>query len=104
VARAEALKQLQAGGLVLIADDSAVPDAAYLNLFHSDLIVLASAELLNVPLGIKSKAAGPAIAGPAVLPAAVPALAARPILVRPAAVKAVPLLVRPAAPAKPVEK
>jgi hypothetical protein len=107
VAKADALKRLKAGGLVLIAGDTAAPDAGYLNMFRGDLIVLASPELVNVPLGTKSKSAeGPPIAAPAVLPAAVPALAARPILVRPAVIKVAPLPVAPprAAPSKPVEK
>ena len=85
VAKADALKRLKAGGLVLIAGDTRVPDASYLKMFRGDLLVLVSPELLNVPTGAKATAgAAPA----AVLPAAQ-------LLVRPAVIRAVPLRVQP---------
>jgi hypothetical protein len=47
--RADALKRLKAGGLVLIAGDGRFPDANYLKAFEKDLLVLASQELVFPP-------------------------------------------------------
>jgi hypothetical protein len=106
VAKVDALKQLKAGGLVLISGDTRAPDPAYLTMFRSDLLVLVSPELLNVPLGSKRSKptadAKPAVApAPAALPAA-PAIR----LVLPAVLQAAPLKVQPAqaAPPKVAEK
>jgi len=81
VAKAEAFRQLQAGGFALIAGDDSVPDAAFLKMYRGDLLVLVSPELMNVPTGKKGQAG---IAAPIPLPA-VRAGAVR-VLVRPAAV------------------
>jgi len=51
VSREAAVARLKAGGLVLVAGDTRVPDAAFLKLFRGDLLVLVSPELLNVPNG-----------------------------------------------------
>jgi hypothetical protein len=128
VPRADALKRLKAGGMVLIAGDNRVPDAAYLNTFRGDLLVLVSAELLNVPtkpsalpggvvrpLPIKIAPLAPAVlpvapAVPAPAPAPAKPDADKPAEVapaKPAVLPARPILVRPGAgravplPAKP---
>ena len=101
----DTLKRLKAGGLVLIAGDSRVPDASYLKMFRGDLLVLISPELLNVPTGIKSKAAGDLIVQPGIAPAPAPALLVRPAVIQaaPFRVQVQPLIVAPAPPAeKPV--
>jgi hypothetical protein len=73
IPRADALKQLKAGGLVLIAGDNRFPDAEYLKAFHDDLIVLVSAELAFPP-GMPNPYDSPAKAdAPAAKPAAQPA-------------------------------
>ncbi len=106
VAKDAAMKRLKAGGFVLIAGDSRVPDASYLKLFRGDLLVLVSSELLNVPTGLKGKAG--VIVAPVALP--VQAIQFKAALVRPAVIQAVPLRVQPlkeapVAPApKPAEK
>ena len=46
VPRAEALKRLRAGGLVLLAGDNRFPDAVYLKAFRDDILVLVSGELV----------------------------------------------------------
>lgn len=103
--RAVALKQLQAGGLALIASDDSAPDLSYLKAYRGDLLVLASPELVNVPTGTKAKGGAPALVvrpnapAPVLLPA-VAAPAAR-ILVRPA-LRVAPLAPPPAPP--PAEK
>ena len=106
VAKDAAMKRLKAGGFVLIAGDSRIPDASYLKLFRGDLLVLVSSELLNVPTGLKGKAG--VIVAPVALP--VQAIQFKAALVRPAVIQAVPLRVQPlkeapVAPApKPAEK
>ncbi len=57
VDKADALKRLTAGGLVVIAGDNRLPDAQYLKMFRGDLLVLVSPELANVPTGAKGKPA-----------------------------------------------
>jgi hypothetical protein len=42
----QVLKQLAGGGLVIVAGDPRLPDAAYLKSFHEDLIVLVGEELM----------------------------------------------------------
>ena len=46
VPRAEALKRLKAGGLVLLAGDNRFPDAEYLKAFRDDVLVLVSGEFV----------------------------------------------------------
>jgi hypothetical protein len=46
VPRAEALKRLKAGGLVLLAGDNRFPDPEYLKAFREDVLVLASGEFV----------------------------------------------------------
>lgn len=46
IGRTEVLKRLAAGGTVLVAGDSRMPDAAYLKAFRADVIVLTGAELV----------------------------------------------------------
>lgn len=112
VPRGDALERLKAGGLVLIAGDNRVPDAAYLEPFRGDLLVLVSPELLNVPTrakaGVRRDVVPPAPVqlAPAVQPVAVPArvvpgavLRARPVRIlpapaRPAVEEATPLPAR----------
>ncbi len=93
VAKDEAVRRLRAGGLVLVAADARLPDAAFLQPFCGDLLVLVSGEGLTAP----GTTPAPALPGglarplPAILrvaPQAIPALPAAPL--------AVPL---PAAPA-----
>jgi hypothetical protein len=94
VPRADALKRLAGGGLVLIAGDNRLPDAAFLKAFRGDVLVLTSAELV-LPLSSAARAIPraaplPAVAVPAVLqPAPVlaaplPAPVARPLPLKPA--------------------
>jgi hypothetical protein len=102
VPRAEALKRLTAGGYALIAGDSRVPDENFLNRFRGDLLVLVSAELLNVPVG--KKGAAPTAVRAVPVPAVVaPALVAAPaqVLVKPAlrVAPAVEKVEKPVAPA-----
>jgi hypothetical protein len=49
IPKAEAMKRLKAGGLVLVASDNQFPDTEYLKAFHEDLIVLVSPELTFPP-------------------------------------------------------
>ena len=46
VPRSEAIKRLQAGGLVLLAGDNKFPDAEYLKAFREDVMVLVSGEFV----------------------------------------------------------
>lgn len=46
VPRSEALKRLAAGGMVLVAGDSRMPDDTYLRGFRDDVLVLVSNELV----------------------------------------------------------
>lgn len=46
IGRTEVLKRLSAGGTVLVAGDSRMPDAAYLKAFKEDVIVLTGPELV----------------------------------------------------------
>jgi hypothetical protein len=46
VSRKEALKRLQAGGMVLLAGDNRFPDPEYLKAFRDDLLVLVSGEFV----------------------------------------------------------
>lgn len=107
VPRTDALKRLQAGGLVLIAGDNRLPDAEYLKAFRDDLLVLVSAEL-TFPAGMpnpfdtaakpSTAATGPAkppvaqplppVARP--LPQILPAAPIRPAAINPAVIKPVP--------------
>jgi len=91
ISKPEVLKQLKAGGLVVVAGDNSLPDASYLKIFRSDLIVLVTPELINVPYG--SKATKPTATARPAAPAPV-RLIARPAL------QALPLKVAP----PPVEK
>lgn len=71
VPRAEAVKRLKAGGLVLVAHDR-LPDETYLKAFKGDVLVLVSADLIapETPIAKPGVAApvpvAPAIALPAV--------------------------------------
>ena len=49
VSRADALKRLKNGGLVLLAGDHRLPDEAYLKAIKGELLVLASADLVPPP-------------------------------------------------------
>lgn len=49
VDKSDAMKRLEAGGLVLIAGDNRLPDSQYLKMFRGDLLVLVSPELVNAP-------------------------------------------------------
>lgn len=49
VPRTAALKRLKSGGMVLFAGDNRFPDPAYLKVFHEDLLVVVSPELLFAP-------------------------------------------------------
>jgi hypothetical protein len=81
VPRADALRRLKAGGLVVIAGDARLPDAEYLKPFRGDLLVLVSSELA-LPPGANVK---PAVRAPAVAPAGrVPA----PVQIQPAGLPA----------------
>ena len=51
VSKAEVLKRLKAGGMVLIAGDNRLPADEFLKPFKSDLLVLVSSELVGVPTG-----------------------------------------------------
>ncbi|AWM39656.1 hypothetical protein GobsT_19950 [Gemmata obscuriglobus] len=46
VSRNETLKRLAAGGMVLVAGDNRMPDAAYLKGFREDILVLVGSELV----------------------------------------------------------
>jgi hypothetical protein len=100
VPKAEALKRLKAGGLVLLAGDGQFPDANYLKAFRDDILVLVSGDFVfpqgapnpyDMPVKPAAKAPpGPARAAfPAVPPIAVvaPAIQLRalpaPPIVRP---------------------
>ncbi|MBN9524268.1 hypothetical protein J0H58_38105, partial [bacterium] len=85
VAKDEAVRRLRAGGLVLVAGDARLPDAAFLQPFRGDLLVLVSGEGLTAP---GNPATTPALPGglvrpaPAILrvaPQAIPALPAAPL-------------------------
>jgi hypothetical protein len=82
IARADALKRLKAGGLVLFAGDNRFPDPEYLKAFRDDLIVLVSGEFFFPP-GTPNPYDGPVKPAPAakqaagaapVLPAVAPAV------------------------------
>lgn len=49
IPKSEAVRRLKGGGLVLFAGDNRFPDPDYLKVFHNDLIVLASSELVFPP-------------------------------------------------------
>jgi hypothetical protein len=101
VPRAEALKRLKAGGLVLLAGDSRFPDADYLKAFRDDILILMSSEFVfpanvpnpyDMPAGSADPAAKPdpnAKPVPVPAPALAPAAGvARPqILIKPAVIK-----------------
>jgi hypothetical protein len=83
IPRGAALKRLAAGGLVLVAGDSRLPDDTYLKGFHGDVIVLVGSELvLPVEPIDQTTRKEPT-------PAAAPAPAAKPVVVR-GGVKAAP--------------
>lgn len=91
VNREDALQHLKAGGYVVIAGDNRVPDESYLKQFRGEMLVLVSAELINVPTGTAKGKPGANAPAPAVLPAVrpVPALRIAPLKVAPAALKQV---------------
>jgi len=86
VPKADALKRLNAGGYALVAGESRVPDESYLKQFRGDLLVLVSAELVNVPTGKSKPGTAPVVRPlPAVIrPAIAPALKVAPLKVAPA--------------------
>lgn len=106
VSKEETLKRLKAGGLVLVAGDNRMPDAAYLKPFKGELLVLVSPELIGVPNGVGAPGVRPgglvrplpvapgAIIGPAIAAPAPAILPAKPIVAP----------VKPVAPAKPAEE
>jgi antitoxin (DNA-binding transcriptional repressor) of toxin-antitoxin stability system len=114
VEKAEAVRRLRAGGLVLVAGDGRFPDPAFLQPFRGDLLVLVSGEHLTAPGAPTTPSAPlpPGMVKPGIIrvmpvaPLAVPAApvpAPAPILLpaRPA-LRVAPAQVLPAAPA--VEK
>jgi hypothetical protein len=112
IPKAEAMKRLKAGGLVLFAGDNRFPDTEYLKAFREDMIVLVSAEFVFPP-GTPNPFDAPAkqVAPPAVKPAApaAPQAAIAPavqIQVAPVLIplKAVPVPAKEAPAAKPAEK
>jgi hypothetical protein len=82
--KSEAMKRLKAGGVVLFAGDNRPPDIEYLKVFHEDMIVLVSPELIFAPgqpnpydapeKKPETKAPAPKALAPAGLAPAVPAL------------------------------
>jgi hypothetical protein len=115
IPRAEALKRLKAGGLVLLASDNRFPDGTYLKAFRDDILVLASGEFVfpqGMPnpydLPVKSAAAppGPGRADPVIWPAPAMGLAAPALQLRvvPAAVQQLPVAPAPKPEAKPAAK
>jgi len=118
VPKAQALKRLRAGGLVLLAGDNKFPDADYVKAFRDDILVLVSGEFVFPPgvpnpydLLVKSASPAPGPGNPA-LPAVVPAIAAPALQLKlaPAVIQRVQVVPAPAAPlravvpaAKPVE-
>jgi hypothetical protein len=101
VPKAEALKRLKAGGLVLLAGDSQFPDANYLRAFRDDVLVLVSGEFVfpqGVPnpydMPVKPAANAPPGPGQPAVPI-MPAMAA-PVPVIAVAAPALPLRVAPA--------
>jgi hypothetical protein len=103
IPRAEALKRLRAGGLVLIAGDNRFPDAAYLKAFRDDILVLVSGEFVfpagmpnpyDMPVKTTGAPPGPGMADPVIRPA--PAVR----LIAPAAqLRVAPVVIKPVAPA-----
>jgi hypothetical protein len=63
IPKADAMKRLKAGGLVLFAGDNRFPDPDYLKAFRDDLIVLVSAEFV-FPAGMPNPYDGPVKAAP----------------------------------------
>ena len=113
VPRAEALKRLGAGGLVLLAGDNRFPDAVYLKAFRDDILVLVSGEFFfpagmpnpyDMPVKTAGAPPGPGLANSIIRPA--PAVR----LIAPAAqLRVAPVVIKPVAPApqpkaKPAEK
>jgi hypothetical protein len=113
IPRAEALKRLRAGGLVLLAGDNRFPDAGYLSAFRDDILVLVSGEFVfpagmpnpyDMPVKTAAAPPGPGMTDPVIRPA--PAVR----IIAPAAqLRVAPAVVRPAAPApqlkaKPTDK
>jgi hypothetical protein len=101
IPKADALKRLKAGGLVLFAGDNRFPDSEYLKVFKDDLIVLVSAEFIFPP-GVPNPYDNPAKPGAAPAAKAGAALAP-PLLIPPQALPlpAVQIQVAPAAILKP---
>jgi hypothetical protein len=108
VPKAEAVKRLKAGGLVLVAGDNRLPAEEYRKRFQGDLLVLVSAELVGVPTGGTPVLPGqpaplPAVRGGLIAPAA-PAIQLKPAVIAPAVVPANKPAAAPVPPAKPAEK
>ncbi len=106
IPKSEALKRLKGGGLALLAGDNRFPDHEYLKVFHQDLIVLASSELVFAPgqpnpydptektTAVRPAAAAQVAPGALIPPAALPVA---PVI----RVQAAPAPAAPATPAKP---
>jgi hypothetical protein len=119
IPKAEAVKKLKAGGMVLFAGDCRFPDPEYLKPFNEDLMVLVSPELIFAPgqpnpydtaakkvqaPAAKAAAAAPAPAAVAVPARALPAVAPVAVPVQAMKIQIAPAAVLPAAPPTPKEK
>lgn len=103
IPRAEAIKRLKAGGMVLLAGDNKLPDAAYLKAFREGILILVSGEFVfpagmpnpyDMPVKTASVPPGPGMAEPVIRPAPGLRLVAPAIRLRVA-----PAVVKPIAPA-----
>jgi hypothetical protein len=111
IPKADALKRLRAGGLVLFAGDNRFPDSEYLKAFREDMMVLVSAEFIFPPgspnpYDAPAKLAAPAAVKPAPPLPGVPGAIAVPAAAVPAVqvqVQLVPAVPNPKV-APPVEK
>ena len=104
VPKAEALKRLRAGGLVLLAGDTKFPDPNYLKAFRDDILILVSGEFvfpagMPNPYDIPAKSTAPP-PGPG-KPAPAPPVAVPAVRVVGAAAPVIQLKIAPVAPAVP---
>ena len=115
IPRAEAINRLRAGGLVLLAGDNKLPDAAYLKSFRDDILVLVSGEFVfpqgmpnpyDMPVKSATAPPGPGRGDPVVRPAPAIGLVAPAVQLRvaPAVIQAVPIAPAPKPEAKPAAK
>jgi hypothetical protein len=113
IPRAEALKRLRAGGLVLLAGDNRFPDAGYLKAFRDDLLVLVSGEFVfpagmpnpyDMPVKTAGAPPGPGMADPVIRPAPAVRLIAPAVQPRVAPVVIQPVAPAPNPKAKPADK